>query len=135
MINEKDIQSRKDIELLVHSFYDKVRRDEVIGYIFNDVAKVNWEHHIPIICDFWENILFQTNSYRGNPMTTHVKLNHLSPLTSSHFERWLKLFAETVNDHFKGENAELAKQRAISIATMMRLKIIKPSGTGLNRLN
>ena len=88
------------------SFYDKVRRDEVIGYIFNDVAKVDWAHHIPIICDFWENILFQTNVYKGNPMVTHMRLHALTPLTKSHFDQWQKLFVETVDEHFEGEMAE-----------------------------
>src|SRR5688572_11395863 len=126
---KKDIENRGDIEVLIHSFYDKVRKDEVIGYIFNDVAKVNWEHHTPIICDFWENILFQTGAYKGNPMVTHVNLHALSPLTSTHFDRWKKLFIETIDDHFEGENAELAKQRAISIATMMQIKIIQTPRT------
>ena len=123
------IKDRRDIEFLMKSFYDKVRRDEVIGYIFNDVAKVDWAHHIPIICDFWENILFQTNVYKGNPMVTHMRLHALTPLTKSHFDRWQKLFVETVDEHFEGEMAELAKQRAISIATMMQIKIIQTPQT------
>ena len=36
-----DIRNRKDIEKLVNTFYDKVKTDEVIGYLFNDVAQVN----------------------------------------------------------------------------------------------
>lgn len=128
---KKDIQSRNDIEFLIESFYEKVRRDDVIGFIFNDVAKVNWEHHTPVICDFWENILFQTKSYTGNTMLTHIKLHALSPLTTTHFDRWKKLFTETVNEHFDGDKALLAKQRAISIATMMQIKIIETPRNGL----
>jgi hemoglobin len=128
---KKDITGREDIELLINSFYDKVRRDEIIGYIFNDVAKVNWQHHTPIICDFWENILFQTTSFTGNPMVTHIKLHALSPLTALHFDRWVKLFTETVDEYFNGSKAELAKQRALSIATMMQIKIIQTPGSGL----
>jgi hemoglobin len=131
---KKDIQDRKDIETLIHAFYDKVRKDELIGYIFNDVAKVNWEHHTPVICDFWENILFQSNVYRGNPMATHMNLHALSPLAKPHFDRWKKLFTETIDEYFEGKNAELAKQRAISIATMMQIKIIEAAGAGLNKL-
>lgn len=132
---KKDIQGREDIEQLMNSFYEKVRRDEVIGYIFNDVAKVDWEHHTPIICDFWENILFQTARFTGNPMVTHMKLHALSPLTKSHFDRWIKLFTETVDEYFEGKNAELAKQRAVSIATMMQIKIIESPHGGLSNLN
>src|SRR5688572_10731850 len=124
-----DIRDRKDIEFLMNSFYGKVRRDEVIGYIFNDIAKVDWDHHIPIICDFWENILFQTNVYKGNPMLTHIRLHAMTTLTKTHFDQWQKLFLETVNEHFEGEKAELAQQRARSIATMMQIKIIYASQT------
>lgn len=132
---KQDIENRKDIERVIYAFYDKVRKDETLGYIFNDVAKVNWEHHTPIICDFWENILFQSNVYRGNPMITHMNLHAMTPLTKPHFDRWKKLFIETVDEHFEGSNAELAKQRAISIATMMQIKIIEGAKTGLNNLN
>ena len=63
---KKDIKTREDIELLVISFYDKVKADDTIGYIFNDVAKVNWEKHLPVMFDFWENILFFTGGYLGS---------------------------------------------------------------------
>ena len=39
---KKDIETRDDIELLVNSFYEKVKADPVIGHIFTDVFKVNW---------------------------------------------------------------------------------------------
>ena len=42
---KKDITSREAIELLVNSFYDKVKQDDVIGFIFTDVAQVNWEKY------------------------------------------------------------------------------------------
>src|ERR671912_250518 len=116
---KRDIESRKDIEVFIDSFYEKVRKDIVIGYFFNDVAKVDWKHHTPIICDFWESIIFQTGKFSGNPMVTHMKLHAISPLTKSHFDRWKQLFRETIDQYFEGERAELAKQRADSIGTMM----------------
>ena len=117
-----DIGNRIDIELLIHAFYQKVRIDPVIGYIFRHV---NWDHHIPIICNFWENVIFQTSSYAGNPMVTHLNLHAIFPLTPKHFDQWKKLFIETINEHFIGEKAELAKQRALSIAAIMQNKIIQ----------
>jgi hemoglobin len=121
---QNDISNRDDIKTLVDHFYTKVRRDETIGYLFNDVAKVNWEHHLPRMYDFWENIIFQTGTFTGNPMVAHAQLHQKSPLTPAHFERWLQLFLETVNELFEGEKAELAKQRAQSIATMMQIKVL-----------
>jgi hemoglobin len=118
-----DIRDREDIKQLIDTFYSKVRADDTIGYLFNDVAKVNWEHHLPRMYDFWENILFQTGGFKGNPMVAHVLLHQKSPLSAAHFERWLRLFLTTVDELFEGDKAELIKQRARSIATMMQIKV------------
>jgi len=70
-----DIRNRKDIEKLVNTFYNKVKTDAVIGYLFTEVARVNWEEHLPKMYDFWENILFCTANYNGNPMMKHKELH------------------------------------------------------------
>lgn len=121
---KKDIEHRKDIELLITTFYEKVKRDETIGYIFNDIAKVNWQQHLPVMFDFWENVLFYTGAYDGNPMIIHQHLNRVVPLTNAHFKQWEKLFTETVDELFDGTNAVLATQRALSISTVMQMKIM-----------
>mgnify|MGYP003578272911 CR=1 FL=1 len=118
-----DIRNRDDIKKLIDAFYTRVRADDTIGYLFNDVAKVNWEQHLPRMYDFWEGILFQTGGFTGNPMTAHMQLHQQSPLSKEHFDRWLQLFRQTVDELFEGDNAGLAKQRALSIATMMQIKI------------
>lgn len=127
-----DIESRKDIELLMATFYEKVKKDDTIGYIFNDIAKVNWEHHIPIICDFWETLLLNAASYTKNAMAVHYTLNRKVPLEERHFQRWLQLFFETVDDLFTGDIATMAKKRAKSIASLMQFKM-KQENTGLDK--
>jgi hemoglobin len=119
-----DIKTRKDIEHLINSFYDKVKKDEVIGFIFNDIAKVNWEKHLPVMYDFWESIVFSTGNYTRNPMLVHLQLNRLVPLTKQHFDQWLKLFTQTVDELFEGNNATLIKERALNIATIIQSKIL-----------
>jgi len=121
---KNDIQNRADIELLVRSFYDKVKTDDTIGYIFNDIARVNWEKHFPVMFDFWENVLFYTGVYNGNPLVIHQHLNRVVPLKLEHFNQWNKLFTQTVDELFEGNNAMLAKQRALSISTIMQIKIL-----------
>lgn len=122
-MKNKDIASRAEVIELVDKFYEKVRADETIGFIFNDIAKVNWETHLPVMYDFWEGVLFYTSSYTGNPMIAHRKLNNVFTLTPEHFTTWLKLFHATIDENFAGEKSELAKQRSTSIATVMQLKI------------
>lgn len=111
-IEKKEIKSRDEIQILVQEFYSKVRKDTLIGPIFDQQAKVNWEEHIPKLVNFWSDILLGEDSYNGRPFPPHIRFN----LEISHFERWLKLFMETVDEHFIGLKAEEAKSRAMMIA-------------------
>ena len=120
---KKDIVTRGDIEKLVDGFYNKVRKDTMLGFIFVDIAKVNWDTHLPIMYDFFENILFYTGPYSGNPMELHKHVNRLFPITDEHFSRWILLFNTTVDELFIGDSAELVKQRAKNIAEIMQMKI------------
>jgi hemoglobin len=122
-MKNKDIASRTEVIELVDKFYEKVKADEAISFIFSDIARVDWEKHMPVMYDFWESVLFYTASYTGNPMIAHRKLNNLITLTPEHFTTWLKLFHATIDENFSGDKAELAKQRSTSIATVMQLKI------------
>ena len=120
---KKKKKKKKDVRWLVDRFYDKIKEDKLVGFIFNDVMKVNWEKHLPVMYAFWENALFYTGGYQGNAMKKHVNINKVTPLQKKHFVRWLQLFNETVDEYFEGEKAELAKQRAHSIATVIQIKI------------
>jgi hemoglobin len=115
----KEIESRADIDRLMNVFYARALVDPVIGYIFTDVAKLDLEHHLPIIGDFWESMLFGTPAYQKhgrNPMLVHKELHLKSQLTREHFERWLEIFTTTTDELFKGENADHIKIRAAAIA-------------------
>jgi hemoglobin len=124
---QPDIKNRDDIIALVNTFYEAVKRDDLIGPVFNERVKVNWEKHLPVMYDFWENIVFYTGGYSGNPMQVHKQMHEKFSLSAADFARWILLFTQTVNGLFEGENAELAKQRATSIATVMQMKILHPS--------
>lgn len=124
MTTTKPIETRQDIQLLVDSFYSKVRIDSLIGPIFNDVAKVDWEEHLPKLYNFWTDLLLGEDSYRGRPFPPHMVLN----LQPTHFERWLYLFTTTVDEHFTGLKADEAKARAFRIARnfMVNLSLLDP---------
>jgi hemoglobin len=126
----KDIQNRSDIEFLINAFYEKVIKDDVIGYIFTDVVQLNWETHIPVMYDFWETILLDQMKYKGNPMLKHIELNKKEPLQSQHFERWIALWEGTIDHHFVGENADEAKKRANLMGGLMQYKIKQSENDG-----
>lgn len=114
-----DITNRKDIELLVNEFYGKVRSNSVLGYIFDDVAKIDWDTHLPKMYSFWASILLGEHSFSGNPMQKHVALSKTTNMTEKEFSAWLSLFNETIDDFFAGEKANEAKLRAENIARLM----------------
>lgn len=120
---KKDITNREDIDLLMHSFYKKLLDDNTINYIFTDVVKIDIETHIPVIADFWESILFHRNVYHNNPMKIHFDIQNKTPLLKHHFDTWLHYFNSTINELFEGSVAIMAKERAVSIATVMQIKI------------
>lgn len=120
---KKDIIDRKDIDLLVNIFYQKLLKDNSINYIFTDVVKIDIKTHIPVIADFWESILFHTNIYNNNPMKIHIDIHNKTPLLKSHFDTWLSYFNSTIDELFEGQVASQAKERALSIATVMQIKI------------
>jgi hemoglobin len=119
----KDIKNRQDIELLINSFYDKVRQDKTIGFIFNDTIGADWSHHLPKMHQFWDMVLFSTPGYAGNPTNVHVALNKHIPLMKEHFDRWLELWNETVDALFAGENADQAKNRAMLMSNLIHIKV------------
>ena len=118
-----DITSRADIEKMVLQFYEKVKADKIIGFIFTEVVHMNWEKHIPVIVDFWETILLDNPVYTKNAMEVHYDLNKKIPLQKEHFKSWVHLFTTTVDDLFEGKTAALAKTRAKSIAAVMLFKM------------
>lgn len=122
-IPKTDIRDRSDITQIITSFYEQVRKDPELGYIFDEVAQVNWETHTPLIIDFWEATVLGTNSYTRNAMTPHFDLHAKSPLTPQHFTRWLMHFHEVVNRLYRGPRADLMKQRADGIAGLMQHKL------------
>ncbi|HNE50216.1 MAG TPA: group III truncated hemoglobin [Chitinophagales bacterium] len=120
---KRDIKNRKDIELLVNTFYKKVKVDKSIGHFFLEVITINWEQHLNTMYNFWENILFFSGGYEGNPINLHRHLNKIENIEKKHFTRWNKLFTETVDELFQGEKADLIKKRGRSISDIIQKNI------------
>src|SRR5437763_15758284 len=111
----RDLTNRDDVEFLVRNFYARAFADPLLGPIFVDVARMDLDAHLPVMCDFWQTVLFRAGLYRRNALQVHTDLHAMFPLSSHHFARWLALWVATVDDHFAGEKAELAKTQATRI--------------------
>lgn len=116
---KKDIQNEQDIRFFVDTFYKRVNQNPVLSSTFNDFAGVNWESHLPTMYRFWNGILFGEGGYKGNPFEKHIPL----PIEKVHFENWISLFIQTIDELFEGNKAEEAKQRATLIGYTFQSKL------------
>jgi len=124
---KSDITSRKDIHRIVFTFYERLIKDKDMYPFFEDfIINKTLEHHINIITSFWEDILFNTQNYTNNVLQKHLTSHQKNTFKKIHFDTWLTYFIETINNHFKGLNAELMKNRAQSIAIVMQIKMKNP---------
>lgn len=119
MGTKKNIETLEDVQLLVDSFYGKVREDEVLKDIFNDVIQERWSEHLEKMYRFWQTVLLNEHTYFGSPFVPHAKL----PLSQKHFDRWLQLFRKTLDEHFFGNVAKKAELQAERMAVMFLHKI------------
>ncbi len=121
---KKDITSRDDIANLVHTFYCKIRQDELLGPIFNSVIN-DWDSHLELLTDFWETNLFFIKKYAGNPLQKHVEVDKQfnNSINEFHFGTWLTIWHQTIDDMFEGSAAQLAKNRSRNMSTFINLEI------------
>ncbi|MCH9661318.1 MAG: group III truncated hemoglobin [Bacteroidetes bacterium] len=125
-MTQRTIDTRDDVSLLVRTFYAKVRKDELLGPIFNRVI-TDWEHHFDRLTDFWQTNLFFQKKYKGDPMKKHIEVDQAEDhsINEMHFGVWLNLWFETVDELFIGEVAHIAKNRARNMGTFIHLQIFK----------
>ena len=117
LLNDKrELNNREDIEFLVHSFYECILNDEMLAPFFKTL---DFEMHLPKMIDFWCFVLLGETGYSTNVVEKHIHM----PLKAENFERWLEIFNNTLDANFEGENVEIAKQRAFTIAWTTKSKM------------
>lgn len=121
----KDIQNEGDLYVLVDEFYKKLLNDNTINYIFTDVVKIKILEHLPVLVTFWSQGILGTGGYNKNLTQIHLDIDKKEHLTPELFKIWLGHFYTTVDALFEGQKAEQIKTQALSIATIMQIKIIQ----------
>ncbi len=114
-----DIQDIEDIKLLVDTFYDNIRKDELLAPIFNDKIEDRWPEHLEKMYRFWQTVLLGEHTYFGSPFVPHANL----PVQLFHFDKWIAIFDATVDSLFEGEKASRAKWQGERMAEMFNSKI------------
>lgn len=129
-MQKNDILQLDHIKLLVDSFYGKVREDDLLADIFNDRIQDRWPQHLAKMYNFWQTVLLAEQTYFSSPFPPHATM----PLEKKHFDRWLKLFNETIDELFTGMVADEARWRAGKMAEMFQLKIKMANERGTKSL-
>lgn len=126
MNSKKELANRSDVQLLVTVFYQKIRKHDTLGPIFNGII-TDWDAHFKLLTDFWETQLFLKRKYHGNPVTAHQEVDEKTDhtITTAHFGLWLNLWFETIDELFVGDTAWVAKNRAQKMSTMLFMKIFE----------
>jgi hemoglobin len=114
----RDLEHPDDVAEMVRRFYADVDVDDLLGPMFNEVAQVDWDEHLPKLTAFWCRALFGINGYAGNPFRAHQLINQQRQFTDAHFHRWLTLFHRTVDEGWVGANAEAVKTMAVRVAAV-----------------
>jgi hemoglobin len=120
-----DIQTQDDLYILVDEFYKKLFADERISYIFTEIVPIHLhlEEHLQILVKFWSQAILGTGGYSNNLTQLHLDVDLKSHLTPELFQIWLHHFYTSVDENFKGEKSEQIKTQALSIATILQIKI------------
>tara|TARA_R110002049_G_scaffold263086_17_gene439182 strand:- start:1766 stop:2158 length:393 start_codon:yes stop_codon:yes gene_type:complete len=126
-MKKKELSTREDVYVLVSTFYDKIRIDELLGPIFNGII-TDWEHHLQHLTNFWSNQLFiERGTYKGNPIAVHQEVDNYTNNTINelHFGIWINYWFATIDELFEGDTANIAKNRARNMGTNIHLHIFK----------
>jgi hemoglobin len=120
----RDLDDPEEIAEMVRRFYSDVAQDDLLGPMFNEVARVDWSDHLPKLTAFWCRALHSIPGYEGNPYRAHLLVHERRPFTAAHFERWLELFHETLDLGWTGPKVEQAKALALKVARVHSKQIV-----------
>lgn len=115
---KKEIKTKDDVKFLVDRFYKKVRKDKLLGEIFNQNLQYCWLEHHEKMYFFWETVLFEQKTCRDNPFLFQSELT----ADKEHFDRWTEIFIQTVDRHYTGEKAIKAKCQILEMSKLFRSK-------------
>lgn len=119
----QDLLNQDDILLLVTKFYEKLLEDSEISYVFTDIVKIKLQEHLPILVTFWSQAILGTGGYINNLTQIHLDIDTKVNLTPDLFAIWINHFNNAVDENFQGANSEKIKTQALSLSTIMQIKI------------
>jgi hemoglobin len=131
---QRDLATRSDVAVLLQRFYGQVLDDDLLAQPFTEIRLHGLDSHLPVMCDFWETVLFGAGLYRGRAVRAHQPVHDRHALTTRHFVRWLELWKTAVDQMYRGPVAEHAKTQAVRIARAMHRRLTGTDSPELDAL-
>lgn len=114
------------LEAIVEEFYTRVRAHSVLRPLFDEPIEDRWPEHLEKMKSFWLSIALNAGTYSGKPVPAHQVLIDVEPW---HFEIWLDLFTQTVQDTTQSEAAtEFLTGRAARIGKTLKTAMFRGEG-------
>jgi len=120
---QRDLATRADVAILLQRFYGQVLDDDILAEPFTEIRLHGLDSHLPVMCDFWETVLFRAGVYRGRVVHAHEPVHGRHALTARHFVRWLERWNTAIDELYRGPVAEHAKTQAVRIARAMHRRL------------
>lgn len=120
--NEMGIEGITEERLseLVDLFYGRVRKDDLIGPVFNRAID-DWPEHLDRLKAFWSSVMLTSGRYKGRPLPAHVK--HGDSIRQASFDRWLELWREATEEVLPPAAAAAMQEKAGRIAESLSMGI------------
>lgn len=83
------------ISKLVETFYERVRKHDTLGPVFDNRLSGRWPEHMKKMKSFWSSVAFKTGAYGGKPVQAHMGVGGMS---ADLFPQWLTLFSQTLDE-------------------------------------
>ncbi len=109
---------QENLQELVHAFYPKVLKDEVLAPFFikklgEDIKTPPWKEHLKLLTEFWKFVALGFDDYKGNPLQPHF---YIEGISREAFKAWLYLFHQTADELFDETASSYLKNKSNEIA-------------------
>ena len=119
-----DLDTPQNIDLFIHSFYNKLLKDELMAPLFLDHANIDITTHLSTISLYWQKMLWGDPQYNNHTMNIHRAIHRDHPFEAQHFRRWFFYFEQTATESFSGTFTEKALDIAQKIILNMKKSML-----------
>ena len=121
----RDLDTAEEIlEMVTRQYVDVIQDDALEPYFNFNPGFIDWNAHIHAVADYWSHVLLLAPDYEIDTIENHRGLHERVPFTPDLFDRWLRIFHDTIDGGWTGPYADTAKKRATGMAWAMAQRFL-----------